>query len=30
VSEIGQSLSKNTREIIEKKYGDDVTNTFMG
>lgn len=30
VCDIGNALGDNTRHIVEKKYGDDVTNTFMG
>jgi hypothetical protein len=28
--EIGKTLGDNTRNIVEKKYGDDITNTFVG
>ena len=27
---VGDSLGNNTRKVVEKRYGDDVTNTFMG
>jgi hypothetical protein len=28
--EIGKTIGDNTRTIVEKKYGDDITNTFVG
>lgn len=28
--QVGSALSTNTRQIVEKKYGDDVSNTFLG
>lgn len=28
--EIGKSLGSNTRNLVEKKYGDDITTTFVG
>lgn len=30
LSTVGDSVGSNTRVIVEKKYGGDVTNTFMG
>ncbi|KAL4496102.1 hypothetical protein ABPG72_015524 [Tetrahymena utriculariae] len=30
VCEVGKSIGDNTRNLVEKKYGDDVTNTFLG
>lgn len=30
LSSVGDSLGSNTRKVVEKKYGEDVTNTFMG
>lgn len=28
--EVGKSIGDSTRNIVEKKYGDDITNTFVG
>ena len=30
LSQVGDSIGTNTRGVVEKKYGQDVTNTFMG
>lgn len=30
LSNIGDTLGTNTRNVVEKKYGQDVTNTFIG
>jgi hypothetical protein len=30
LSTVGDSLGNNTRKVVEKKYGQDVTNTFLG
>lgn len=30
LSLVGDSIGSNTRKVVEKKYGEDVTNTFMG
>jgi len=27
--EVGGAVGDNTKKIVQKKYGDDVTNTFM-
>lgn len=30
ISEVGSAVGKNTRIIVEKKYGQDVSSTFLG
>jgi len=27
---VGQAVGDNTRNIVEKKYGNDVSNTYLG
>jgi len=29
VKEVGGAVGDNTKKIVNKKYGDDVTNTFL-
>lgn len=29
-AEVGKSIGNNTRNLIEKKYGDDITTTITG
>lgn len=30
LSTVGDTLGNTTRKVVEKKYGDDVTTTFLG